>query len=472
MRELSCGTTTGGGDDAFLVIRDQSIELRQGLEELMEHIQSHRLEESSESFEERYLLLISSYPPKCLSMAVTLTDADVMDHHSLSAISSGSPTISSEATLRLPIHLACDKAAPLPIVMSLLDADANNGDHPSIRKVDKWGDLPIHIACSRASAALSASDRELYGQGLQPLASEHENDAVESIRLLLEADKEKKTLSIFDVYESLPLHTAARYNAPPEVICMLLEGGGGQQQGAKSGLYTEGFHGQFPLMVACRSGSPRPEVLRILLEHDHASASNRYSNSKQDDQPSTILHKDATGRLPVHVFLLRNTCEICLRILLEGMLGRSCSSNSRAALLNRNSILAIGLDAWKRQWLGEMIPAMDGTNLYERDFTTRDKLDVICTEVRAFWEACVSLELVVWKMSCLSGIREAQETKDQQQQGCCNTKLLEDGGFKQNRRIVSGVEIIVPNVLSFLEDEPVERILEQFRSYGYLGKNN
>jgi ankyrin repeat protein len=484
MRELVVPCISdNNGDDTFLVVRDQSIELRKGLEELMEHIQSHRLEESSESVEERYLLLVSSYPSNCLSMAVTLTDADVMEHSS-AVISSGSPTTTSEATLRLPIHLACDKAAPLSIVKSLLDADANNGDHPSILKADKWGDLPIHIACSRASAALSASDRELYDRGWQALAAEqahisHPNDAVESIRLLLEADKDKKTLSIFDVYESLPLHTAARYNAPPEVICMLLEGGGGQQHGAKSGLYTEGFHGQFPLMVACRSGSPRPEVLRILLAHDDASASNIYR--KQDEQPSTILHKDATGRLPIHVFLLRNTCEICLRILLEGMLGRSRSNNTtnnirannnNRALPNRNSILAIGLDAWKRQWLREMIPAMDGTNLYERDFTTRDKLDVICTEARAFWEACVSLELVVWKMSCLSGIREAQETNDQQQEEYCNTKLMEDGGFKRNRRIVSGVESIVPNVLSFLEDEPVERILEQFHSYGYLGKNN
>ena len=463
------GTTSSEEDS--LILRDKSIELRKGLEQLMEHIQSHRHEESSESFEERYLLLVSSYPPKCLNIAVTLTDDDVMRH--------GSSLISStEASLRLPIHLACDKAAPLSIVKSLLDADSNNdGDHPSIHRADKWGDLPIHIACSRASAAPSA-EIELYGRRLDALGeavfdpNSHAtaNDAVESIRLLLEADKDKKTLSVKDVYESLPLHTAARYNAPVEVISMLLEGG---QDGENRGLYTEGLHGQFPLTVACRSGSPRPEVLRILLEHDDASASSSRRRQDGNQQPSTILHKDTTGRLPIHVFMLRNTCEVCLRILLEAMLGRTSRTtyHNRSkfrAVPNRNSILEIGLDSWKRQ-CNAFLADMDGTNLYERDFTTRDKLDVICAQVRVFYEICVNLELVAWRMSCLSGIRDEQEKSDG---GSINTNVWEDGQYKRDRRIVSGTEIIVPNVLSFLEDEPVERILEQFRSYGYLGKKS
>ncbi len=411
-------------DDARL-LRAQSIELRKGLEELMEHIQNSRHEESSESLEERYLLLVSTYPPECLKVAVTLTDADV--HFSSS----------SEASLRLPIHLAYDKNAPLSIVQSLLQADArSNGGHPSVIRPDRWGDLPIHIACSRASAALSESDQQLYGA-----QSSHYDETVESIRLLLEADKSRQTLDIKDVYESLPLHTAARYNAPPKVIDLLL-------QKSRRGLYTEGLHGQFPLTVACRSGSPRPETIKLLLEHDDANARGENHHTTTTDEPSTVLHKETTGRLPIHVFMLRNKCEMCLKILLEHMFG-----TSQYGLASRNSILSIGLDNWKLLWTTQIIPAMDGTNLYERDFTTRDKLDVICEQARIVCEVCFHLELVAWKMSIL---RENEHSKDPK--------------WKRHRRIVSGAEIIVPNVLSFLEDEPVERILNQFRSYGYLGK--
>jgi hypothetical protein len=281
------------------------------------------------------------------------------------------------------------------------------------------------------------------------------NETVEAIRLLLEADRDKSTLSIKDVYESLPLHTAARYNAPPEVIALLLEAG--------HGLYTEGLHGQFPLTVACRSGSPRPEVLKLLLEHDDAGANSGKHGGDKEPRPPTILHTDATGRLPIHVFMLRNTCEACLRILLEALFGRS-RTNHRS----RSSILSIGLDEWKRTWLSRTIPAMDGTNTYERDFTTRDKLDVICSEARAFCEICGSLELVVWKMSCLSGIREEGGDPNL----AATTMEKRDAKWKQHRRIVSGAEIIVPNVLAFLEDEPVKRILDRFRSYGYLAKIN
>ena len=441
-------------DDARL-LRAQSIELRKGLEELMDHIQNSRHEESSESLEERYLLLVSTYPSECLKVAVTLTDADVMEHES-SIYSSTPGKTSSQASLRLPIHLAYDKNAPLSIIKSLLQADTRkNGDHPSVTRADKWGDLPIHIACSRASAALSQSDQQLYGMGLAPTLLRMQtnyNETIESIRLLLEADKEKVTLSVKDVYESLPLHTAARYNAPPKVISLLLEK-------SRSGLYTEGLHGQFPLTIACRSGDPRSEVLKLLLEHDDANARENQMTSWKDEgpQPSTVLHKETTGRLPIHVFMLRNKCEICLRILLRHMFG-----TSHGGLPSRNSILSHGLDNWKRLWLTEVIPAMDGKNLYERDFTTRDKLDVICSQAKVVCEVCISLELVTWKMSILSGIHEELHLGE--------TKLLEDTKWKTHRRIVSGAEIIVPNVLSFLEDEPVERILEQFRSYGYLGK--
>ena len=44
---------------------------------------------------------------------------------------------------RLPIHLACDKNAPIEVLRCLLDADSGK---ISIRQKDKWGDLPLHTA--------------------------------------------------------------------------------------------------------------------------------------------------------------------------------------------------------------------------------------------------------------------------------------------------------------------------------------
>ena len=40
--------------------------------------------------------------------------------------------------------------------------------------------------------------------------------------------------------------------------------------------------------------------------------------------------------------------------------------------------------------------------------------------------------------------------------------------YKTNRRIVSGSEIIVPNILSFLEGESIINIVQTFQSYGYF----
>jgi len=181
------------------------------------------------------------------------------------------------------------------------------------------------------------------------------------------------------------------------------------------------------------------------------------------EKPSTVLHKDATGRLPIHVFMLRNTCPICLRILLNAMLG--CKTKKASpTITSRNSILRLGLDAWKRQLLRGLIGAMDGDDLHERDFTTRDKLDLICIELRVLYETCIALELVAWNISCIKGWQEERIGREIP----AEFDDIDDSSFRKHRRIVSGAEIIVPNVISFLEDEPVEKILERFRSYGYL----
>ena len=38
---------------------------------------------------------------------------------------------------------------------------------------------------------------------------------------------------------------------------------------------------------------------------------------------------------------------------------------------------------------------------HERDFTTHDKLDMICETMREFMERVFTLELGVWRASCL-----------------------------------------------------------------------
>lgn len=74
------------------------------------------------ALEEEFILLISQYTHATYQQAVVMTLDD---------------------SKRLPIHLACDKNAPLSILTSLLDADEGN---LSIGLADKWGDLPIHTA--------------------------------------------------------------------------------------------------------------------------------------------------------------------------------------------------------------------------------------------------------------------------------------------------------------------------------------
>ncbi|KAL3909917.1 MAG: hypothetical protein SGILL_007897 [Bacillariaceae sp.] len=403
------------------MLAQQSRQLRGGLEDFMERLRRFSNEDHvMESFEEDFCLLISQYPDECLQQAVLLTDwclledAIVDDNND----SNNTNNTTSEATLRLPIHLACDNNAPVSIIRRLLEADVEN---KTILQPDKWGDLPIHTACSRNN--------------------------FEVIQLLLEADVNKQTLHVKDVHESLPLHMAARYNAPKAVLDLLLE-----NDPTKETLFVEGVYGQFPLTVACR-GNASSEVLQTLLDYD--------------EDKKSVFNIDRTGRLPIHVYLLRNRDRACTRLLLEGMVyGR---------------IHRVGLDKWKRE-CQEMLASMKST--YERDFATRDKLDMIAEEMERFLQRAVLLELAVWKSSCVLGVRAylTEASKGDESTAIPMKQILQtaeamadeqsikfsEEAFKKERHIKSGAEGIIPEVLSFLEDEPIERILNEFQSAGYL----
>lgn len=152
-------------------LEQEARSLRSALDNQLERTRSLSLEEQLELSVEEQLyqltVLVSQYPEGALARAVLLTDKDVSNGTSYSG--------------RLLIHLACDTNAPLEIIRWLLECDK---EKQSILQKDKWGDLPIHTACSRKD--------------------------VEVVRLLLESDKDKRTIFTKDNNDALPIHMACR----------------------------------------------------------------------------------------------------------------------------------------------------------------------------------------------------------------------------------------------------------------------
>ncbi|KAL7525053.1 hypothetical protein ACHAXR_001672 [Thalassiosira sp. AJA248-18] len=332
------------------------------------------------ALEEEFIVLISTYSEDVLQMAVLMVFDD---------------------SKRLPIHLACDKNAPLSIMQSLLEADV---DKVSTGVPDKWGDLPLHTACSR-----------------------HQTEVV---KLLVDSDVSKKSLFTKAANGSLPIHAAARYTAPASLVMVLLE-----SNESKRTLLEPGFYGQLPLHLACRCGA-HPDVINLLL--------------KYDEDKKTLLKVDNVGRLPVHLALLHTTENQLdvVKLLLQGMLCNRMESK--------------GLDLWKID-MKNLLTSMD---TYERDFTTRDKLDMICETMKEFMERVFTLELAVWRASCLQfdeKFSSVQEVLDHE--SLITSDIFDAHGYKVDRRIRSGADVIVRDVIPFLENEPVEELIQKFREY-------
>jgi hypothetical protein len=332
------------------------------------------------ALEGEFVLLITQYSKEDLQTAVLLTYDD---------------------SRRLPLHLACDKNAPISVLKALLDADLAK---ISITEPDKWGDLPLHTACSRKQT--------------------------EVVELLVDSDSSKQTLYTKADNGSLPIHTAARYSAPASVITLLLE----SAESRKTLLEPDVF-GQLPLHAACRNGAS-PDVIGLLLNFD--------------DEKETVMVEDNVGRLPVHLALLHTTKDQMevVEIILHHMI---CTRMERK-----------GLDLWKKE-IKNMLTSME---THERDFTTRDKLDIICDAMRNFNERVLTLELAVWRASCLQfdtrflSMEDVLEHESSQISG-----YFDAHAYKVDRRIKSGADIIVRDVMSFLENEPVDEIMDQFKNY-------
>ena len=310
-------------------------------------------------------------------------------------------------------------------------------DKMSIRIPDKWGDLPLHTAASR-----------------------HQTEVV---KLLVESDITKKTTLYTKADNgSLPIHagecfysflmkwylcnlimlhiifssalyhfsSAVRYGAPASVIMLLLE-----SNESRSTLLETDAYGQTPLHASCRRGGI-PEVIDLLL--------------KFDKDKTTISATDNVGRLPIHLALLHtfeNQIEV-VKLLLESMI---------CGLMNRK-----GLELWK----DDIQSLLNNMRVHERDFTTRDKLDMICDTVVEFRERVFVLELAVWRASCLqfdTSFTSIQEAMDHE--ASTTDAAFDINTYKADRRIRSGADIIIRDVIPFLEHEAVEEALQKLRDY-------
>ncbi|CAB9509026.1 Inherit from meNOG: ankyrin 3, node of Ranvier (ankyrin G) [Seminavis robusta] len=365
---------------AEVATEEQARDLRAAIDGQLELVRSLSIDEQLEWTVEEQLaqmvMIVSQYPEGALQQAVLMTHPPSAEEEGANSVA---PPTTATFSGRLPIHLACDTNAPIEIIRWLLEHDERK---ESILRKDKWGDLPIHTACSRKD--------------------------VEVVRLLLESDSDKSTIVTKDNTGALPIHMACRYNAPKEVIQMLLE----NDLEGKS-LFVGGTYDQLPLHVACRCNLP-PASIQPLLDFD--------------TDKKTVLVEDNAGRLPLHVAYLRNSHMEVTRMLLEAMI---CGRIER-----------LGLDLWKRD-MGRIYTSLSA---HERDFNANDKLEMTREALKEFIQRAFVFELGIWKASCVRGSKE---------------RCREDCEYKKERRIKSGAEIIIPHVVSFLENEPIEKLVQQ-----------
>lgn len=101
-------------------------------------------------------------------------------------------------------------------------------------------------------------------------------------------------------------------------------------------------------------------------------------------------------------------------------------------------------------------------DVFERDFITRDKLDIICDTISEFMERVLLLELAVWRASCLqfdtkfASMRELLDFESAKSN-------FDEHDYKIERRVKSGADIIVRGVIPFLENELVTEIVAKLK---------
>ena len=234
----------------------------------------------------------------------------------------------------------------------------------------------------------------------------------------------------FPPLSNIITNSAVRYGAPASVIMLLLE-----SNESRSTLLETDVYGQTPLHASCRRGGI-PEVIDLLL--------------KFDKDKTTISATDNVGRLPIHLAILHsfeNQIEV-VQLLLDGMI---------CGLMNRK-----GLELWK----DDIQSLLNNMRVHERDFTTRDKLDMICESLVDFRERVFALELAVWRASCLQFDTRFASIQDAMDHEASTTDAAFDiNAYKADRRIRSGADVIIRDVIPFLEYEAVEEAIQKLRDY-------
>lgn len=228
---------------------------------------------------------------------------------------------------------------------------------------------------------------------------------------------------------------ACRYNLPAQAIQLLLD-----RDKDKQTLMIRGINEQIPLHIAARCNAP-VSVMKALLAHDPTH--------------TTVLQRDSAGRIPLHVAFLRTSSTAVVEVLVQHML--------------LGSVERLGYDQWKHV-MDTYVTYMASTP--ERDFMTREKLNVLTEAIQEMKERAVLLELAVWKESCLSSI--FTESSSSQRLSCLNefneywpkqhgtTHRHSLSEYKRECRIKSGAETIVRSVLPFLEGEPLVKYKQEF----------
>jgi len=226
----------------------------------------------------------------------------------------------------------------------------------------------------------------------------------------------------------------------------------------------DSLYGQIPLHVACRCNL-RTDSLQLLLDYDAS------------DKNSVLMQDDA-GRLPLHVAF--QFCPIR-----RPNIGTSSSSSSNIMMTTTTAhkssmeliffamlqgrLERIGLQNWRKVLLEKMIQPLEDGMKAEGNADTAFLLEETCKALNGFLEVTFLLELAVWKSRCKIELDEMLRLEKQRPPSSLRTSddVISDTPSlsslsrlqKRNCRITSGADVIVPGVISFLEDEPITALL-------------
>lgn len=157
----------------------------------------------------------------------------------------------------------------------------NDRERKSIIHENTWGRLPIHCAVKEKNGANS----QLPSSPLQ----------TEVVRLLLDSDKPNLSLMVRDIDGYLPIHHACENAAPLELIQILVEK-------QKKSIFEKDRGGWLPIHHALWNGAS-VQVIRFLLDND--------------TEKTNLHEKEENGRLPIHLACSRLAPLVVVKLLLE-----------------------------------------------------------------------------------------------------------------------------------------------------------